>query len=181
MPGSTAVLMDESGGVDLLYVIEPTEMTPLGKRLDRAEVRRVLDEAVGGCCRALLLDLTGVGPPGHVDELIGDAVSLVAERHGRLLALTPLAPPFERPEQMALGFVVLWDPHHPTVGLLRKTAQSLGRKLQDPSRDTSRLCIRWTRTTRDHHRLLRKRMARTTNPGQHQPPRTTRAPLPRRR
>ncbi|MCJ7751132.1 MAG: hypothetical protein MUQ65_08570, partial [Armatimonadetes bacterium] len=116
-PPSAAVLMDGSGRVDRGWAIEPTEMTPFGKRLDRAAVRGVLTEVVGPN-RVVLLDLTGVGPPGHVDELVGDAAALARERGGRLIALTPLAPPFERPEQMALGFIVMWDPGRPTAGLL---------------------------------------------------------------
>ena len=116
-PPSAAVLMDEAGRVDRGWVLEPLDMTPFGKRLDRAAVRGVLTEAVAPNT-VVLLDLTGVGPPGHVDELVGDAAALARERGGRLIALTPLAPPSERPEQMALGFVVMWDPGRPTAGLL---------------------------------------------------------------
>ena len=116
-PPSAAVLMDGSGRVDRGWMIEPLEMTPFGKRLDRAAVQRVLSEAVGPY-RVVLLDLTGVGPPEHVDELIGDAAARARERGGRLIALTPLAPPSEGAERMALGFIVMWDAGRPTAGLL---------------------------------------------------------------
>jgi len=117
VPPSAAVLMDGSGRVDRGWAIDPTEMTPFGKRVDRAAVRGVFTESIAPH-GVVLLDLTGVGPPGHVDELVGDVVALAREQGCRLIALTALAPPFERPERMALGFIVMWDPSRPTAGLL---------------------------------------------------------------
>ena len=116
-PPSAAALMDGSGRVDRGWMIDPLEMTPFGKRLDRATVGDVLTEAIAPN-RVVLLDLTGVGPPGHVDELVGDAAARARESGGRLIALTPLAPPSEGPEQRALGFIVVWDPGRPRAGLL---------------------------------------------------------------